>query len=319
MSSIQTVLGPICSSDLGVTMIHEHVVSRYKENYRPMELNYAVSMLKEARMLGLRTLVEVSPPRMFIDYGGRNIPLLQEVSKKTHVNIICCTGYYQIPPEVKDMTVETIADKMVKEITEGIDGTDVRAGIIKVAANHDPLEPLEEKVFKAAGIAQKRTGVPVQTHCTVGLKTQFEIIVSAGADPRRCAFAHVFTTWGWEGRSAIEQADYLIEFSRRGAYFVNDNPGWEQYTPHEDQVQIMKRFVEKGFADKLFIALDLNYWVRDDGLIEREGDSVNPESRKRDLAYLFTHGIPLFENAGISEDTIHKFMVENPKEYLTPS
>ncbi|RLI13195.1 hypothetical protein DRO35_01050 [Candidatus Bathyarchaeota archaeon] len=319
MVSINSVLGPISLDDLGVTLIHEHIVASYNSNYKAIELNYAISTLKKARIMGLKSLVEVTPRIVHVGRkGGRNIPVLQEVSRKSGVNILCCTGYYDPTPEVKKMTVEEITEIMVREIEEGINGTDVRAAIIKVKGNDFVLSEVEKKIFEAAAKAQIRTGVPIQTHCIKGLKTQFETLTSAGANPNHCAFAHVSTTWGWEGRSVSQQADFLLDFARRGACFVFDNLGWEQYVSHEDQFYLIRRLVDAGFADKVFIALDLNWRVKDNGVIEREGDSVNPESRKRDFPYLFTHGIPLLEEAGFSEKLIHKFLVENPKEYFTP-
>jgi len=320
MKPIQTVLGSISPVELGVTMVHEHLVAFYNENYERIELNYMISTLKKARIMGLNSFVELTPKKLLLkEKGGRNIPVLEEASRESGVNILCCTGYYQPPPELEKMSVEEIAELMVRELQEGMDGTKVRAAIIKVKGDDFTLTDIERKIFAAAAAAQTRTGVPIQTHCVKGLKAQFETLTSAGANPSRCAFAHVLTTWGWEDRSASQQADFLIEYAHRGASFVFDNLGWEQYTPHEDQFYIIRRLVDEGLADKVFISLDLNWRVKDNGVIEREGDSVNPESRKRDFPYLFSHGIPLLKKAGFNDELIHKFLVENPKEYLTPS
>jgi len=164
MAVIQTVLGPVSPNDLGVTMMHEHVVAHFNERLKALEFDYAIRELKKARMWGCRT-IEVGPPRMFLQANGRgNIPVLQEVARRAGVDMLCCTGYYQIHPEIKDKGTEAIADEMVTEIIDGIDGTTVRAGLIKVSANHVPLEPSEEKIFTAAAKAQSQTGVPICCH-----------------------------------------------------------------------------------------------------------------------------------------------------------
>jgi len=232
MAVIQTVLGLVSPNDLGVTMMHEHVVAHFSERLKAREFDYAIRELKKARMWGCRTIVEVSPPRMFLQAnGGRNIPVLQEVARRATVNMLCCTGYYQIPPEIKDKGTEAIADEMVREIIDGIDGTTVRAGLIKVAANHVPLEPSEEKIFIAAAEAQSQTGVPICCHSIFGPDAQLEALAKSGADPDHCYFSHVEAEFGWEGRSLEDEVKYLLDVARKGGALLFNNFGFEHDTP----------------------------------------------------------------------------------------
>lgn len=321
LSKIQTVLGPISPEDLGITMMHEHIVARFNEKLENRELDYAVKELKKVKMMGCQTIVEVSPPRMFLEgKGGRNIQFLQKVAKETGLNIICCTGYYQIPPEIKKKSAEDIACEMIKEITEGIEGTNIRAGVIKVAANSVPLNPLEEKIFLAAGIAQSQTGVPVCCHSIYGPLEQLETLVKGGANPEHCYFSHVEAEFGWEGRTLEQEAKYLLEVARRGGSLLFNNFGFEHDTPWRDLVFLIRCLIDEGFSNRVLISMDVNWVIHDNGLVELEGENVNPECRKRNYAYLFTHAIPALEESGISRDiVVKKFLIENPKNILTPS
>jgi len=319
MRQIQTVLGAVAPDDLGVTMMHEHVVARFNEKLEARELNYAIKELTKARMWGCHTIVEVSPPRMFLELnGGRNIPILQEVARKTGLNMLCCTGYYKIPPEINDMDVETIASRMIKEVTEGIDETNVRAGIIKVAANNVPLLPVEEKLFVAAGMAQSETGAPICCHSIFGPREQLAALIKGGADPNHCYFSHIEAEFGWEGRSLQEEAEYLLDIARRGGALLFNNFGFDHDTPWQDQVYLIRRVVDSGLADKVLASIDVNWVIHDDGYVELEAEAANPECRKRNYAYLFTHAVPMLEEAGIDRKTIHAFLTENPKNILTP-
>jgi phosphotriesterase-related protein len=319
MSKIRTVLGSISPQDLGVTLMHEHIVARFNEKLEDRELDYAVKELKKVKMMGCQTIVEVSPPKMFLEgKGGRNIQFLQRVAKESGLNIICCTGYYQIPPEIKEMTVEDVADKMVKEISEGIEGTNVQAGVIKVAANSIPLNPLEEKIFLAAGIAQSQTGVPICCHSIFGPREQLETLIKGGADPEHCYFSHVEAEFGWEGRTLEDEAKYLLEIARRGGALLFNNFGFEHDTPWNDLVFLIRYLVEKGFDNRVLISMDVNWIMHNNGLVELEAEDANPECRKRNYAYLFTHAIPALEKAGIAKEAIKKFLIDNPKNILTP-
>jgi phosphotriesterase-related protein len=305
--------------DLGVTMMHEHVVATFNEKLEARELDFAIRELRKAKIWGCRTIVEVSPPYMYLEKsGGRNIRILQEVSRKTGLNIICCTGYYQIPPKLKDMDVETIANGMVREITDGIDGTNVRAGIIKVAANHVPLEPVEEKIFLAAGMAQSQTGVPICCHSIYGPRNQLEALMKGGADPNHCYFSHVEAEFGWEGRSLQEEAEYLLNVASKGGALLFNNFYLDFDTPWKDLTYLIHRLMDAGFANKVLISMDVNWTVHDNGNVELEAENVSPDCRKRNYAYLFNCAVPMLEEAGISRKIIDTFLVENPKNILTP-
>src|ERR1043166_4563874 len=120
-------------------------------------------------------------------------------------------------------------DRMLKEVTEGIDGTPVRAGIIKVASEHTPLSDWEKKVFRAAARVQKATAVPIATHDGSGAREQFDLLLQDGASPHRIFLSHV--DMGLHGRRTAQQVRHeLVSITKEGGYLEVDTFGQEFYT-----------------------------------------------------------------------------------------
>ena len=168
MSTVNTVLGPIQKSELGATLSHEHVLvasagiqQLYPEFIdRSETIERAVAQLSEAYDEGLRTIVDVTT----IDLG-RDIKLLEEVSQRTKVNIIPCTGtWLDIPRVFWSATPDMIADLYVREIELGIENTSIKAGVIKVATDLEGVTPQGEIILRAAARASIKTGVRISTH-----------------------------------------------------------------------------------------------------------------------------------------------------------
>ena len=196
MAVVNSVLGPLDTSDLGFTLTHEHIITgsagfryTYPEmvNRRRVE-EVAVELLIQARREGVATLVDCTP--MDLD---RDVTLIQAVSKASGVNIICATGSHLFIPHdffqtmfewMDPIPADRVADLWVREIEEGIEGTGIRAGIIKVATN-DPIRPPEELMLRAAARTHLRTGVLITTHTPhtshVGLE-QIRILQEEGVD-----------------------------------------------------------------------------------------------------------------------------------------
>ena len=126
---VQTVLGPLDASKLGFTLTHEHP-GRGSEKVFPTRagsLAHAVDKLKEARDEGVDTVVDLTASE-----GGRDIRFLEELSRKSGMQIVACTGQRLFPPAYSsERTTEELTEFFIKEIVQGIDGTDIKAGVIK--------------------------------------------------------------------------------------------------------------------------------------------------------------------------------------------
>ena len=167
-TTVNTVLGPIDTSKLGFTLSHEHIIASSAGVWQAWPQLFgghekfiaaASDQLKRARDEGVNTIIDCTT----IDLG-RDIRMMHEVSRRSGVQVIAATGHWNDPSNsMRSRSVEELVDFFVREITVGIEGTDIKAGIIKVA-NGNMIDPFGEKVLRAAARASRMTGLPVTTH-----------------------------------------------------------------------------------------------------------------------------------------------------------
>jgi phosphotriesterase-related protein len=152
-------------ADLGFTLSHEHLATNaagIRQTYpefvdRPGIIEQAVVELKEAYDEGLRTIIDVTT----IDLG-RDIRLMEEVSRRSGVQIVAATGnHLNVPRPFGDVSPDVIAPLYVREIEQGIEGTGIKAGIIKVASDRGGVTQPQEVILRAAARARNLTGVPI--------------------------------------------------------------------------------------------------------------------------------------------------------------
>ncbi len=209
---VNTVLGPIAPENLGVTLMHEHLIYGYPgwqddSAAPPYNRNKAFEicccMVGKAMAYGLKTktLVDATP-----NDGQRDPELYKMVADKTGINIICSTGLYteemgasaylKVRRAVSGgfpAITEEVCETFLKDITQGIGDTDVKAGVIKVATGRGEITPYEGMVLEEAVMAQKETGVPIITHTEDGTMEpqQADLLISLGADPGRIMIGHM--------------------------------------------------------------------------------------------------------------------------------
>ena len=161
----------------GYTLAHEHLhidLSGFKNNVdcRLDQYAFICQEMNDLMTRGVRNVIEMTNR-----YMGRNAQFMLDVMRETGINVVACTGYYQdafFPEHVATRSVQELAQEMVDEIEQGIDGTDLKAGIIaEIGSSEGKITPLEEKVFIAAALAHNQTGRPISTHTsfsTMGLE-----------------------------------------------------------------------------------------------------------------------------------------------------
>jgi phosphotriesterase-related protein len=301
---VQTVLGPLDASKLGFTLTHEHICRSALKVFgdRANAVANAVDKLKQARDAGIDTIVDVTT----FD-GERDIRFGEEVSRKSGMQIVACTGQHLFAPESLDeRTVQEIAETFIREIEQGIDGTDIKAGVIKVAARSGAMTPAEEKVFRAAARASKVTGIPISTHTNSnerGGEHQAEIFEAEGLGSSKVSFGHSNDT---------DDMGYLTGLAKRGYTLGMDHAFWGltpgAMLPWQRRVECIKQLVDAGFIDLLFLSND---WVFGD--VERE--RVNPDG----LLYTTRRTIPHLKQLGVSPRAIHAITVDNPKRFFSRS
>jgi phosphotriesterase-related protein len=171
MPTVNTVLGPVETADLGFTLSHEHVgtnAAGLRHTYpefldREGLLEQSVAAMREAYQAGVRTMVEMSTFDL-----GRDIGLIQEVSRRSGIQLIAVTGnHLTVPRPFGEVSPDIIARLYIKEIEEGIEGTGIKAGLVKAASDRGGITPPQEVILRAAARTHQRTGVPITTRfCT---------------------------------------------------------------------------------------------------------------------------------------------------------
>jgi phosphotriesterase-related protein len=300
-SVVQTVLGPLDASKLGFTLTHEHIcLNRQGQSGRAKSVSKAVDKLKEARDAGINTIIDVTPFDV-----GRDVRFGAEVSRKSGMQIVSCTGQRFFAPD-DARTLEEITELFIRDIERGIDDTDIKAGVIKVAAVSGVMTSAEEKGFRAAARACKVTGVPIETHTNSperGGEKQADIFESEGLSPAWVSLGHSNDT---------DDLDYLTGLARRGYTLGMDHAFWGNAPgaalPWQRRVECIKQLVDAGFVNQIFLSND---WVHGD--VERE--KVNPDG----MLFTIRKTIPYLKQIGVSQREIHIITVENPKRFFSRS
>ncbi len=311
---VNTVSGPVEASTLGLTLTHEHICActpdfwkRWPDSFggRSGFVTRAVSMLQGLKEQGVGTLVDLSPHDV-----GRDIRLIEEISRRSGMRIVACTGQHLFA--TLSRSADELVELFVTEIERGIDGTDVRAGVIKIATAGDVIPPAEEAALRAAARASKLTGVPIATHTHARLRGgefQAAILESEGISPARVCLGH---------SDDSGDMDYLVGLARRGYILGMDHvnrglnpdvrPSWR-----ERAVQI-KSLVDAGFTDQLFLSQDS---VLGDAMLpaERQGvrEKTNPDGLFFNTRVLLDH----LKGIGVSERQIQTITVDNPARFLS--
>ena len=167
--SISTVKGAIGKEELKKTYVHEHLCIdlSYVKGDEDTNLNNVEEIIEELKNSTVNSIVEVTNMGM-----GRNIEILKYISEKTDINIIPSTGFYKepfLPKEIYEMNYKDIGKIIVREIIDGIDGTNIKAHVIgEVGTSKDEIKPMELKVLQSAIYGHLETGHPIFTHTSLG-------------------------------------------------------------------------------------------------------------------------------------------------------
>lgn len=285
----------------GITYMHEHVtIDLSKEkNSDDCKLNLFSESKEEFCKLKERGVVRVVD---LTNIGmGRDLEYIKKMEEKTGLEIVMATGYYKepfLPEEVKTDTTDALAQKMIEEISVGISGSEKKAGIIgEIGTGFTEITELEKKVFIAASIAQKATGVYISTHTSLGKlgHEQLDLFESQGVDLKKVILGHT---------DLANDLLYIESLLKRGVYIAFDTVGKIAYLPDERRVEFIKELCEKGYEDRLLISVDL---TRKSHLAKNGGIGY---------LYLLDKFIPKLLEAGVKRDTIERILVENPNRIL---
>ena len=313
MSTINGVLGPIDSADLGFTLMHEHVAvasagfwQAWPELFGGREafIERIGGVLAEAKAGGVETFVDVTT----IDLG-RDIRLIRDVAERSGMNIIACTGHWLDPSRsMAARTVEELTALFVKEIEQGIEGTTIKAGILKLANDDTPqLSRFGEKAARAVARAHLATGVPITTHAGAKLEIGFrqaEVFEEEGVDPSHVIIGHSDDT---------DSMHYLTGLMDRG-YWV----GLDRLPMHDPPFAVRAgtcaALIERGYADQLVLSHDypLDIQLAPTAFRDEEWGPMNPDG----IRFIQRRFLPGLRERGVSAAVCEQLTVENPRRFF---
>ena len=357
MARITTITGDLDPEKLGPTCVHEHIlldltfyhhaVFKYpleaskaklaeskltienlavskrdqfliKDALRLDEEDVAVAELQDFKSHGGNCVVEVTVPGL-----GRDISGLRRIADKAEINVVAATGWYVAishPSYVKEKSIDQLAEIMIKELTEGIEDTGIRAGVIKCAVGGvtgDPRAPLadypfhpdEEKVLRAGVRAQKATNSAITLHPCIFRRdchAYVDVLEEEGANLEKFWMSHMSATF------PELDVDYCRSLIDRGISISFDNFGYEKYSQFtqgtcitdKERVKALVELCQAGYDRSIMLAHDNG---QKDRLKRYGGDGYS---------HVLQNIVPQLRDRGVTETQIRNMLVENPKRML---
>lgn len=305
MSKVQLLNRQIEAADMGFCSVHEHTVPLpYSPKEHEAVVEHSLYWLKKAYETGVRTVVDVSA------WCGAEI--LKDVVDRTPMQLVGCTGFYlDLDGTLASLTIDDFFASMMRDVECGLKGSELQPGVIKIASAHAQLTSQEERLMTAAGMVQKRTGLPVCIHSIEGIQLQQRLLTDAGADPSKLYFCHVEANQGWEGRSFDEQMQVFDRVVKQGSYLCFNNFGNWQHTPEDCMAGIIRGMSDMGYGDRMLATMDY-FWYFENGRLCIWWEDICEDGSDRDCSYLVTHVQPWMRRMGIDEKVIHAMNHENP-------
>jgi len=314
MSEVNTVLGPINTDQLGFTLMHEHVMvsaSGLYESYPDLlgdeREARAIKSLTVAKAEGIDTIVDATTFDL-----GRNADLLVKASRESGVNIINVTGWWlDVPRFLHGVSANQMAKEFIRDVEEGFRGTDIKAGILKCAADFEGVTENLETMARAVSRAHVRTGLPIMVHSyPTGqvARRQIEIFKEEGVDLTRVKIDHSNDT------TDLEYLGWILD---QGCYLGLDGYPGRLVSPHMRTVTL-KNLIDAGHADRLCPSHDCICLAvmkeNPDGSMPQEHEFARHNVDQ--YLYIKRHVIPDLLEMGVDQQTINNLFVENPKRFF---
>ena len=340
---VMTVTGPVPVDQLGMTLMHEHILNdcrcwwhapktrerQYlaesfvcieilgelrqdpfvnKHNITLDDEPLAIAELKAFAAEGGRTVVEPTCQGI-----GRDPRALRRISEATGLNIVMGAGYYlgsSHPEKVAAMTAEQIADEIVREATQGVDGSDVKIGLIGEIGVSSDFTAGEEKSLRGAAQAQVRTGLPLMVHLPGWFRLGhrvLDVVAEEGGDLRHTVLCHM--------NPSHDDQPYQQELAARGAFIEYDMIGMDffyadqqvQCPSDEEAARAIVKLVEAGYTDRILLSHDVFLKM----MLTRYGGNG--------YAYIPRHFLPRLRRHGLNEAILNQMMQDNPRSVFRAS
>jgi phosphotriesterase-related protein len=322
MDWVETVTGRIRPDDLGTTLVHEHLLIGYPGWFmdalaprfrRADALARGVDRMQELRSLGVSTLVDPCPMDL-----GRDVEFMADVAEQSGMRIVCATGAYKenegLHYTFGALPVEDIEAIYVRELTEGIGESGIRAGLVKVATGAPSISEYEKKLLVAGGRAAARVGCPVLTHtdhASLGLE-QIAVLTEQGVPAHRILVGHS------DGR---DDHAYHRSLADRGAYVGFDRFGLEALISDDRRVDSVCRMIEAGYARSVCLSHDsvCAAWLGRPvfgGRVVVTPEALAAAQPSWEATHLFKRIVPRLRERGVTDAHIHTMLADNPARYF---
>ncbi len=306
MPILQTLKGPVSTGSLGLILPHEHLFvdlrGPFAPHYGEAEPQAVAHLMKPyldaAQAAGVTAFVDCAPVG-----AGRNITVLKYLADITPIHIVAPTGVYKegfIPTEWLDLSAEALAERWISELTEGIEGTGIKAGFIKVALIDDGPTAIEARNLRAAAIASQATDAAIGSHTIGGsaAHAELDILEQAGQDLSRFIWIHA--------HSEPDMSVHL-EAARRGAWIEFDAIGADKWFPEQDKlVDYTLNLMESGYGEQILLSHDAGWYE-----VGSPNGLPQPD-RVRGYTALIDRFIPALRARGLNESDIRQLTVINP-------
>ena len=318
ITEVETVRGPVATADLGTTLMHEHVFvltpdsqANWSDEWdEETKVAQAIDKLTQLAEVGVRTIVDPT-----VDGLGRDIRRVARINEAVpQLNIVAATGVYTYadvpgffaergPGALPDLP-EPMIDLFVRDIREGIQGTDIKAAFFKCAIDHHGLTAGVERIMRAVARAHAETGAPIMVHNRPAGNTMAEVrrvLVEEGVDPRRVQLAHV-------GDST--DADLLAGLAAEGFLLGMDRFGIDAILGFEDRVATVVELCRRGWSSRLVLAHDAACYI----------DWLQPDLKPflPNWHYLHIHDdvVPALLERGVTQDQVDEMLIHNPRTWF---
>lgn len=291
----------VSPDSVGRVLPHEHLLCDFSEvsgqlDHVLNDVALAIDELKGLADLGVTCLVEVTPPDL-----GRRPADLARIAAESGLDIVMGTGWYRgsfYPSQLERLSTQEIAEGIVAELVDGVDGSGLKAGVIgEIGVDRDFVSGIEERVLRASGRASTVTGAPITTHTgvyPVGVN-QLDILAEEGVDPDRIIIGHV---------DMCLDIDYHRALLRRGAYIQFDTIGRVHLNPDERRADVLVQLLREGWGERILLSSDRCF--RSD-LASFGGAGYG---------HVFTSFVPRLAALGVDEHEIDLLTRDNPVRVL---
>jgi len=314
MATIPGVLGPIDTDELGFTLMHEHIlVANWAMRAafpdwvdRDAHVARATEELRSARERGVDTVVDLTPINL-----GRDIHVIREVAERAGVQVIAATGlYWTEEPWLQGWEADALVEWLLRDLTDGIQDTGIRAGIVKCATDHLGVTPTNRKLLQVASRLHRQSGAPLSTHTSCAERTglaQIEVFREEGVDLSRVVIGHCGDT---------EDLGYLEEILASGATIGMDRFGVEMLLSTEKRVSTVAELVRRGYAEQMVLSHDACCHI--DWF---PSEMIRRVAPKWNFRHIPDDVLPALRKEGVSEDALRTMTVDTPRrlfEHTSP-